>query len=736
MPTLRARICQGIPAAVLLTLTATSGAAGIERVAEYQGAYVEFDNAVNRWQIGNEAIRLAIEIDRRGFVRLAGLFIPEAEDPVTLGRDPEGLISIDGETVRLGAEGGDFKLERVDAATGTHFVALTIRYVSTHDNLAASRRYLAYPGAAAIEMWTEVESLDEDRHVIDNLNGYAMTVPPGAIDYVTGLQTAPSEGGSFTRRTHVLGEGERLDLGSSTLSSEQMVPYYSVGDGHRRVFGGLLWSGAWSASLDRRGDALQIAVGLPTMSAWVSAGRPIEGPHAFVGVAWDVPGADISAITRFVRAGRAGRDFPALTTFNTWFVHGIAIDEDTILRDIDGAAEVGLEMFQLDAGWYPRENPENVFDFTNGLGSWQVDRDRFPSGLASLREHAHSRGLKFGVWVEPERVALTTVGRPGMAEERFLAQRDGAYSPGVANEEARDAQICLADPGARAWVLQRLTQLIDEVQPDNIKWDFNRWIHCNRPGHDHSAEGGNFEHTRGLYALLAALRERYPALTIENCSGGGNRLDFALARLTDTAWMDDRSAPSAHVRRNLQGLLAAFPASYLFSYVMADADEPMADAPDLPMMVRSRMPGVVGVATELGHLGEREKNELHQQVELAKALRPRQTTAVTYTLTSQRPGPGEWEVIQQYSAESGASLIYAFSNGAADSIAVSLRGIQPDLLYELRSSDRGRLGVVSGVDLIAGGLAIHVAPESAAQVLVLEPLYNLSRLVKGRTASP
>jgi hypothetical protein len=41
---------------------------------------------------------------------------------------------------------------------------------------------------------------------------------------------------------------------------------------------------------------------------------------------------------------------------------------------------------------------------------------------------------------------------------------------------------------------------------------------------------------------------------------------------------------------------------------------------------------------------------------------------------------------------------------------------------------------MSGVDLIAGGLAIHNAPESAAQVLILEPIYNHSRLVTGLTA--
>ena len=245
-----------------------------------------------------------------------------------------------------------------------------------------------------------------------------------------------------------------------------------------------------------------------------------------------------------------------------------------------------------------------MFDFTDGLGSWTVDPARFPSGLASLVVHAHEKGLEFGLWVEPERVALSTVGRPGLAEESFLAQQDGAYQPGTPNEEAHDAQICLADPRARAWVLSRLFTLLDEVGPDSLKWDFNRWVHCTRPGHGHPVDGGNYAHTRALYEILAAIRERYPALTIENCAGGGHRLDFALARLTDSAWMDDRSAPSSHVRRNLHGLLRLFPASYLYSFVMAHPDEPIRGGHDISLLVRSRLPGMVGLATSLSELDD------------------------------------------------------------------------------------------------------------------------------------
>ena len=76
-----------------------------------------------------------------------------------------------------------------------------------------------------------------------------------------------------------------------------------------------------------------------------------------------------------------------------------------------------------------------------------------------------------------------------------------------------------------------------------------------------------------------------------------------------------------------------FPASYLFSYVMPHTDEPIRGADDITALVRSRMPGVVGVAADLGQLSEGERHQLHQQIELAKALRPMQGNAVTHVLT-------------------------------------------------------------------------------------------------------
>ena len=154
----------------------------------------------------------------------------------------------------------------------------------------------------------------------------------------------------------------------------------------------------------------------------------------------------------------------------------------------------------------------STWDFTPGLGTWEADANRFPHGLAVLGDEARSRGLKFGIWVEPERVDLETVYTRGTVKERWLASRDGLYDPNQSFEDTTAAQICLADTEARQWLYDRLVQFIEENRPDYLKWDNNLWVNCNRPDHGHGPDDGNFKHVQGLYALLAAVRERFPGL--------------------------------------------------------------------------------------------------------------------------------------------------------------------------------------------------------------------------------
>ncbi len=176
-----------------------------------------------------------------------------------------------------------------------------------------------------------------------------------------------------------------------------------------------------------------------------------------------------------------------------------------MIHEMDAAADLGVELFVVDAGWYKASADPS--DFTTGIGVWEADADRFPSGLSALSDHAHALGMKFGIWVEPERVDLQTVGRAGLAKERWLATQAGPLRSGEdKTPSANSAQVCLASREARDWILGRLTALIDAAHPDYLKWDNNFWINCTRSGHGHDRDDGNFAHVSALEQVLATLR--------------------------------------------------------------------------------------------------------------------------------------------------------------------------------------------------------------------------------------
>jgi len=337
--------------------------------------------------------------------------------------------------------------------------------------------------------------------------------------------------------------------------------------------------------------------------------------------------------------------------------------------------------------------------------------------------------MRFGLGVEPERVDIKTVGRPGLARERWLAMSNGRYDPSRTNAEAPAAQLCFASPDVRQWVLDRLTRLIDEAHPDYLKWDNNFWVNCNRLDHGHGAADGNFAHNLGLRSVLEELRARYPDLLIENCSGGGNRIEPGMLAWTDSAWMDDRSEAAPHVRHNLEGLSVVMPPAALLSFVFGGEWHGVGDAADLPLAFRSRMPGMLGATWRAADLSDADREGISREVRIYKDLRDTLSDASAQLLTPQVSGEdaGGWDVLQETSASSGRSVVFAYENaGAPEHVTVQPQGLRPDVLYEIVSVDAGSLGQATGADLSADGIEIVSSPSTRGHVLELRPLSDLS----------
>jgi len=423
-----------------------------------------------------------------------------------------------------------------------------------------------------------------------------------------------------------------------------------------------------------------------------------------------------AALRSYIMDGlRGGRPILPLVTYNTWFAYGTGIEETSMRAEMAHAAALGVELFVIDAGWYAGTGAAGPFDFDAGLGGWTADPVRFPNGLAPLREYAHSLGLKFGLWIEPERVNLSLVGAPGV-DESWLATEGGQYGSDHAG------QVCLANGAARQWLLDRLTTLVDEVQPDYLKWDNNMFLNCDRQGHGHGATDGNFSHTGGLYEMLTQLRDRYPSLLIENVSGGGNRLDVGMLRYTDVAWMDDRTAPSVHVRHNVQGLSAVFPPAYLLSFVTDHDTEPLHGAPDISLYFRSRMGGALGLCFRGDSFTEGEHASMAHEVDIYKATRGTESAAAASLLTKQAEpenGPS-WDVLQLSTAAHDHVVVNATqSDGGVQKVNLKPTDLLPGVTYRVQSVDTGLLGTATGAALMSGGIDIVQSPNTAAHILIL-----------------
>lgn len=684
----------------------------------------------NTWTLGNDRIEAVFRLTS------AGLVLDSLTDPLTGSRlangAPDSTATINGTQAALGAAAAGWVLDGVASEDTDNERRLVFTFRSQRAPLVAVRSYACYTGSPAIETWTTYRATSGSV-TLTNLNVWQTTVPGTAIDYVFGLRgdaAGLTVEDSFSLQRASLAAGEPLTLREQNRSTEQYLPMIGADLAGREFFGGLMWSGSWQIQAAGAGEGQsRITAGLPGISFSVDTAHPLETPHGFFGVTGGSRSEIAAAVHAFVMNGiRQGRPLQPLATYNTWFSYGVDYDQEQLTDEMTAAASVGVELFVVDAGWWSGAGSGG--DYTSGLGTWQQDARRFPDGLGALRDYAHALGMQFGIWVEPERVALSTVGRPQQAQQSWLASNSGNFGSSNAG------QICLASPAARQWVLDNLFAFLDEVRPDYLKWDNNMWVNCNRTGHGHGTSDGNFTHVKALYDVLAALRERYPDMRIENCSQGGNRADFGMMRYTDTAWMDDRTSPAVHVRHNLQGLMTFFPPAYLLSFVLNDS-EPIADSPDLPLFLRSRMPGILGLTYRAAELTETDRDNLASEITTYKRLREITSHASGALLTDQASPEGgpAWDVVQEIRADTAEGVIFAFQNdGAVPGVLVQPRGLEPATVYSVTDQDSGSSRTATGAALMADGIEIMESFASAAHVLVLRPVTRAPLMGLGLTS--
>lgn len=385
---------------------------------------------------------------------------------------------------------------------------------------------------------------------------------------------------------------------------------------------------------------------------------------------------EVSArVHRWLRARPGHPRRPRPVVLNTW--EAVYFDHDlaTLRRLADAAAEVGVERFVLDDGWFPARRSD-----TAGLGDWEVDATVWPEGLDPLITHVRGLGMEFGLWVEPEMVNLDS--DLARAHPEWVLATGGRLPP-----ESRHQQVLdLAQPGAFAHVLDRLDGLLRDHDIGYLKWDHNRDLVD--AGHGPGGEPGVHEQTLAAYRLLDTLRARHPGVEIESCSSGGARVDLEILARTDRVWTSDCN--DALERQQIQRWTSLLvPLELLGAHVGPPLSHTTGRRHGLDFRAGTALLGHLGIEWDVTRAGPEDRAALAEWVALYKRLRPLLHSGEL--VRSDHPDPALW--VQGVVAADRSHAVYqvvAMASGVtAPPGRVRLPGLDPHRLYRLSRPSPG-----------------------------------------------
>ncbi|PKQ25432.1 MAG: alpha-galactosidase [Actinobacteria bacterium HGW-Actinobacteria-4] len=312
------------------------------------------------------------------------------------------------------------------------------------------------------------------------------------------------------------------------------------GFGFRR---GQVWSThvAWSGNSRTIAERTNAGVGLVgggelmfPGEVQLAVGETYQGPWVY-GSYGDGLDQMSSRFHRYLRSRPDHPHRPRPVIVNTWEAVYFDHDHAKLYALADAAAEVGAERFVLDDGWFNHRRSDNA-----GLGDWYVDRDVYPEGLGPLADYVRSKGMEFGLWVEPEMINPDS--DLARLHPEWIAQPTPrpatAHGGGRLPLEARRQQVLdLTHPEAYAYIAERLHALVADIKPAYLKWDHNRDLL--EAGSTLTGRAVGHLQTLAYYRLLDGLRSAFPGLEIESCAGGGGRVDIEVLEHAHRIWTSD-----------------------------------------------------------------------------------------------------------------------------------------------------------------------------------------------------
>ena len=407
-------------------------------------------------------------------------------------------------------------------------------------------------------------------------------------------------------------------------SSHQQSPFIALARPNTTEFVGevyavsLIYSGSFSAKVEaEQFGTTRLTIGLnPEVFSWtLEPGEEFQTPEVVLNFSANGFNGMSQAYHKFYREHLIRGKFkdqirPILV--NNWEATYFDFNEEKIISLADCAKDLGLELLVLDDGWFGKRNDDN-----SSLGDWFVNNEKLPHGLQGLADEVHKRGLKFGIWVEPEMTNFDS--------ELYRAHPDWIlhvpdYKPSYGRHQL---VLDLSRADVREYILTEMRKVFSSSPIDYVKWDMNR--HMTEAFSAKLPTERQFEtqhrYMLGLYEILETLITEFPNILFESCSGGGGRFDAGFLYYMPQTWTSDTT--DAICRLSIQaGTGLAFPIISQGAHVSVTPNHQVGRVTPLQMRTFVAMAGTFGYELDITKMSDLEKEEVKTYVKLYKEIRP------------------------------------------------------------------------------------------------------------------
>lgn len=538
-------------------------------------------------------------------------------------------------------------------------------------------------------------SLPGDRAVI-SMSGAVRGIDYSTDDDVSATEFAPVAHYFHPRRG---GDGGVFEFFNGTArSSENQMPFFEVTQGGQGAIVAIGWTGGWRARFANTGDGVRVEAGLARARFYLEPGEKLRTSRILV--MNYVPGEDASnKFRRLVRrhfshvASRSSAR-GGLLAYELW--GGLPTEEMIRRVNVIKAKGLSYEDLWIDAGWYgDGRKCDDAFtgDWWQWTGDWVPNARIHPDGLADVAAAAREAGMGLMLWFEPERASLSS---------RFAREHPGLLSGTLLFYGNEDARIHARDT---------VSGFAARLDLSCFRQDFNYdpagdLARLDAPDRSGIAE---IRHVTGIYRFWDELLERFPGMIIDNCSGGGRRIDIETLRRSIPFFRSDYQCGFNLNPDVLQAHNAG--ASRLLPYTGCAVK--LCDVYSL----RSAYSASHGVAYWSAVFQKEEDVDWAVAEKCCDEFRRirRFFPCDFYNLGSAGMDPTTWAIWQYHDPDTDEGVVLAFrrAQSPSDRATVALRGIPSGAAVEIENLDTGEKGAVA-----ADALALRI-PERRSSIVLL-----------------